>query len=87
MYTNAHFALTDEQLAKLTEWSRMQHQADYAEDCQESVELSVTFSFSKWGRDVVASVNPASNPLVLEDCLEDWLSDSKPATDQPEKGV
>lgn len=69
MIRNDQFHLNEDQLRKLTEWSSAQTNAMISEGCGESAQLSVTFSFSIFGRSVGASHTAPEPELILEDCL------------------
>ena len=69
MLTNQQFHLTDEQLRKLSEWIEERSTNWAKDDDQFSLELSVSFSFSVFGRRVVASISE-NESFIVEDCLD-----------------
>lgn len=66
MVSNNIFRLSDEQLAAYTEWAQRQGAAHAEADALESLEISVTFTFTPYGREVVASVGESNKRLVIE---------------------
>ena len=65
MATNEQFHLTDEQLQKLTEWIDERSTAWAKDDDSMCFDVTVSFSFSVFGRGVIARIGEGE-PLVIE---------------------
>lgn len=65
--TNNLFMLSDKQLAAYTEWAQQRAEEHAAADALESLEISVTFTFSPYGREIVARVGSTGPRLVLQE--------------------
>ena len=67
MLTNESLRLTNEQLAAYNNWGAQLVKACFDEECLESLEVSLVFTFSVLGRCVEARVgNSTTHKLVLE---------------------
>ena len=63
---NENFELTYTQLNSISNWSTQLAKAAHEEGCGVSHEISITFSFSLFGRTVEANCGSAS--LLVEEC-------------------
>jgi hypothetical protein len=71
MLTNTSFHLSKKQLAAYNAWGAQLVKEHFDEECLESLEISIVFSFSLLGRSVEARVgNSAIHRLVLEDTTD-----------------
>lgn len=75
MYQNERFHLSDQQLQALTDWTNERCKTYWQEGGGDSFEFNVTFSFSYFGRSVVATVD--GEILELEDEMGDCLPSVK----------
>jgi hypothetical protein len=67
MLTNESLRLSDEQLATYNEWGAQRVKAHFDEECLESLDVSLVFTFSILGRSVEAWVGSSTtHKLVLE---------------------
>lgn len=66
MISNENFRLTADQLQKLSSWIDNRSTAWAKDDDQLSFELTVSFSFSAFGRNVIAQIGE-SETLTIED--------------------
>lgn len=71
MYTNERFHLSDQQLQQLTEWTNERCKSYWQDGYGDSFQFDVTFSFSYFGRSVIATVD--GEHLGLEDEMGDCL--------------
>jgi hypothetical protein len=70
MLTNEMLLLSSEQLADYNAWAADISAAFFEEDCIESLEISLVFSFSVLGRSVEARVGHSTmHTLVLESAI------------------
>jgi hypothetical protein len=70
MLTNEMLLLSSEQLAAYNAWAGEISAAFFEEDCIESLEISLVFSFSVLGRSVEARVGQSTtHTLVLESAI------------------
>lgn len=67
MLTNENFRLSDKQLRAYNEWAATVAKAHFNADAGESLEISIRFSFSPFGREVIAVVGESQHKIVLED--------------------
>lgn len=67
MLTQESFRLTDDQLAAYNRWAAEQARYAGEGDAMFSHAITVSFSFSPFGRTVVAGVESSTARLVLED--------------------
>ena len=68
MLTNKRFELTPDQLKKYNAWASEQAEAAAVGDALLSHSISISFTFSPLGREVIAKCGPT------ELILEDWYS-------------
>jgi hypothetical protein len=66
LLTNDDFHLTDEQLRAYNDWATKVSAAHFNADAGESLEISIRFSFSLFGREVIAVVGASQHKIVLE---------------------
>ncbi len=67
MLTNESLRLSDEQLAAYNEWGAQLVKVHFDEECLESLEVSLVFTFGVMGRSVEARVGSSTtHKLVLE---------------------
>ena len=66
MISNENFLLTEDQLQKLSSWIDERSTEWAKDDDQFSLELTVSFSFSAFGRNVIARIGE-SETLIIED--------------------
>ena len=66
MVSDDIFKLSEVQLAKYTNWAQELGASHAEADLLESLEISVTFTFTPYGREVVARAGQSSARLVIE---------------------